>query len=153
LSDPLLLGLVKDASLEMPPQNKTVLANWQPYQESLPTAVPVEDARPPKRRRRDSFSDDDEEYAEPRRELRVLGTAPLVGIFIGAIIVGLGSVCLGLFLSQYWPVFGGVLERGLAEPWSPARISLIPVHLLVFGLIGIVFGGFIGFLLGLACRT
>jgi predicted RNA-binding Zn-ribbon protein involved in translation (DUF1610 family) len=53
---------------------------------------------------------------------------------------------LGLVLSQYFPVFGGVLERGLAVPWSPARMSLIPVHILAFSLLGLVIGSIGGML-------
>jgi hypothetical protein len=45
-------------------------------------------------------------------------------------------------------VFGGILEKVLGQPWSPARKSLIPIHVFAFGLVGILLGG----LLGLAIR-
>ena len=51
---------------------------------------------------------------------------------------------LGLFLSQYWPVFGGVLEKGFGQPWSPARTSLIPIHIFVFSLTGLILGTVVG---------
>jgi len=51
---------------------------------------------------------------------------------------------LGLFLSQYWPVFGGVLEKVLAQPWSPARTGLIPIHIFVFSLTGLILGAGFG---------
>jgi hypothetical protein len=68
-------------------------------------------------------------------------------ILIGAVICGIASAFVGLILSQYWPVFGGFIENNLAEPWSSARIHLIPVHVLALGLIGAFFGGVLGFLL------
>jgi hypothetical protein len=69
---------------------------------------------------------------------------------IGALIGCLGLAFFGLLLSQYWPVFGGILERGPAKPWSPARVSLIPIHLLVFGVLGMILGGVLG---AVACYT
>jgi hypothetical protein len=57
-----------------------------------------------------------------------------------------------LVVSQYWPVFGGLLELNLAMPWSPARINLIPVHLFAFGLVGAVLGAAGGALLSLSER-
>jgi predicted Zn finger-like uncharacterized protein len=79
------------------------------------------------------------------------GAKPNPGLLVGSVIlgglVGGATMCFpALVLSQYWPVFGGVLERGLAVPWSPARISLIPIHLFVFGLVGCLFGGALGLL-------
>lgn len=62
---------------------------------------------------------------------------------------GLGALfmaLLGLLSSQYFPVFGGILEKGIATPWSPARLTLIPVHLFAFSIVGAFFGGVIGYL-------
>jgi hypothetical protein len=77
---------------------------------------------------------------------------PMVASFIGAIAGALAFACVGLVLSQYWPVFGGFLEKNLAQPLSSARMSLIPIHLLAFGLIGLALGGAGGFLLGFLIR-
>src|SRR5262249_12682702 len=79
---------------------------------------------------------------------RLAGAPPAVraGLLGAAVGVGVGGF-LAVVLSQYWPVFGGLLERSLAEPWSPARRGLIPVHVFVFALVGIVLGGGIGVLL------
>jgi hypothetical protein len=70
----------------------------------------------------------------------------------GPMVIGsaLGTATLfggvGLGLSQYWPVFGNMLERSpLAQPWSPVRINLIPIHLFAFTIVGAVFGGVIGY--------
>jgi uncharacterized membrane protein len=73
----------------------------------------------------------------------VLGAA--IGAVVGVIVLGV----VGLILSQYSPVFGGFIELNLAQPWSPARMNLIPVHLFVFGITGLVLGAGAGFLLGL----
>lgn len=67
-----------------------------------------------------------------------IAAAAIHGLLIG-LTVGSG---IGLLFSQYWPVFTTFkLELYLAEPWSPARINLIPIHLFVFGLVGGVIGG------------
>jgi hypothetical protein len=47
-------------------------------------------------------------------------------------------------------VFGGFIELNLAEPWSPARLNLIPIHLFVFGLVGLFLGAGGGLFLGIA---
>ncbi|HEY1601737.1 MAG TPA: hypothetical protein VGG64_19205 [Pirellulales bacterium] len=69
--------------------------------------------------------------------------AIVMGAFMGAIVLG----CSGLLSSQYVPVFGGFLERTLAEPFSPARLSIIPVHLFVFVPLGALCGGILAWLL------
>lgn len=48
---------------------------------------------------------------------------------------GIIGVVLGFFLSQYFPVWGGILALG--EPFSPARIRLAAGHMIVFGLLGL----------------
>lgn len=48
---------------------------------------------------------------------------------------------LGLLLSQYVPVFGGIEMNG--EPWSEARLSLLPGHVLLFLVLGAAIGGFV----------
>ncbi len=64
----------------------------------------------------------------------------LVGAFVGSLVFA----GIGIFLSQYWPVFGDFLEKSLAQPWSPARESLIPIHVFVFSIVGFVLGGILG---------
>jgi hypothetical protein len=73
-------------------------------------------------------------------------------VLCGAVLAALGAGALGalgVFLSQYYPVFGGIIERGLAVPWSEARLSLIPVHLFAFGLAGLFLGALGGVGVGL----
>ena len=41
-----------------------------------------------------------------------------------------GGCLVGVVASQYFPIFGGFEKLG--QPWSPARQSLIGIH--VFGL-------------------
>lgn len=72
---------------------------------------------------------------------------------IGAMIGCIGLALIGLVLSQYWPVFGGFIENNVAEPWSRPRESLIPIHLLVFGVLGLVLGGGLGVVLGFLVGT
>lgn len=47
---------------------------------------------------------------------------------------------IAVLLSQLAPVFGGILERSWAQPFSPARLGLIPIHLFAFGVVGIAIG-------------
>ncbi len=65
--------------------------------------------------------------------------------FAGALVMCAAAI----FVSQYAPIFGGVLDRTFAEPWSPVRVSLISIHIFALGLSGCVFGGFLGFMIGL----
>jgi p-aminobenzoyl-glutamate transporter AbgT len=95
--------------------------------------IPVAARAPPLPRRND-----------PKTPAVVTGS--LFGAFAGVIVLGF----LGLILSQYWPVFGGFLDMNLARPWSPARKNLIPIHLLVFCVTGIVLGTGAGALLALS---
>ena len=74
----------------------------------------------------------------------------VIASIVGAAFVGIIFVFIGILLSQFAPVFGGFLEKSLAQPFSPARLSLIPVHVFVFGIVGIVFGGALGSLIGFA---
>lgn len=48
------------------------------------------------------------------------------GLVVGA--------ALGVPVSQYAPIFGGIATMG--QPWSPARQSLLGVHVLAFALVG-----------------
>jgi hypothetical protein len=41
-----------------------------------------------------------------------------------------GVIALAIPCSQYFPLFGGL--RMFGQPWSPARMALIPGHLAVF---------------------
>ena len=68
----------------------------------------------------------------------------VVHILIASVITIIPSVLLGFYLSQYSPVFGGLLEKSVAVPFSPARQSLIAVHVLVFGAVGFVVSVVIG---------
>jgi hypothetical protein len=96
-----------------------------------PVAAPAPPPEPPVYHRQRT----DDEYDE-----RSLGRAITTGVE-GAILLGL----VGLASSQYFPVFGTILEKGFALPWSQARLGLIPVHLAVFGGAGAIVGGTFGF--------
>ena len=53
----------------------------------------------------------------------------------------IGGVCLGIlgFLSsQYLPIWGGFAALGM--PFSPARLSLAPSHIILFSLVGVAVG-------------
>lgn len=52
---------------------------------------------------------------------------------LGGIVVAPG---LGLLLSQYAPIFGDSWAK-MAAAWSPAKMSLISVHVIVFTVLGI----------------
>jgi hypothetical protein len=62
---------------------------------------------------------------------------------IFAFAAAIASVPVAVLLSQYYPLFGGFLN-GIASPWSPARRSAIPVHIVAFAIIGFIFGPVIG---------
>lgn len=53
-------------------------------------------------------------------------------------ILGAGA---GVLISQYMPVFGGIEMNG--EPWSEARLSLLPGHVLLILVLGAAIGGFV----------
>lgn len=71
----------------------------------------------------------------------------LVFILVGAAVGAAGFIFIGLLSSQFAPVFGGFMEKSLAVPFSPARLSLIPVHVFVFAIVGTVLGGAFGALI------
>jgi hypothetical protein len=92
---------------------------------------------------------DEEPMPKSGKNARQSGKGPSTfhsKIIRGALMCGFLFACLGFLLSQYYPVFGGILEKAVGEPWSPARKSLIPIHLFVFGLIGLLIGGADSFL-------
>lgn len=81
---------------------------------------------------------------QPEQQLAASSTQPtapgskaLWGL-AGAMVAVLMLMPIGFLLSQYAPVFGGILMMG--DAWSPTRMALIPGHLLLFGLIGINLG-------------
>ncbi|MBC5793256.1 MAG: hypothetical protein H8Z69_04455 [Nanohaloarchaea archaeon] len=49
---------------------------------------------------------------------------------------GIIGIAVGFLLSQYFPIWGGILTLG--EPFSPARLRLAVGHMIVFGLLGIL---------------
>lgn len=57
---------------------------------------------------------------------------------IGAIVFAL----IGVALSQYCPIFGGWEKFGM--PWSPARRSLILLHVFILGITGLFLGALSG---------
>ncbi len=61
----------------------------------------------------------------------------------GYTLVGL----LGLVLSQFSPMFGGIVAE-IVPPFSVVRIALVPAHVFVFGLIGLTVGGATGAIRG-----
>ena len=59
--------------------------------------------------------------------------------WIWVLLMPVAGAVAGLLVSQYHPVFGGLAVIG--EPWSPARQSLIGVHVLAFGGLGALISG------------
>lgn len=49
-----------------------------------------------------------------------------------------GGIVTGILLSQYAPLFGTWEKFG--EPWSPARMQLISIHVAVFLVVGALGG-------------
>lgn len=84
-------------------------------------------------------------YSRPPNQSRTKRSRTIV---LTSIVSGFATASalafVGVALSQYWPVFGGTLERGMAQPWSPARVGLIPIHVFVFALVGVVAGSLLG---------
>lgn len=72
----------------------------------------------------------------------------LVTAAIGAVAGLACGVVIGVWLSQYHPIFGGLAVMG--QPWSPARMSLIGVHVITLGVISTIAGTGIGVLLGVS---
>lgn len=70
--------------------------------------------------------------------------AVMVSAITFGLIAGVSLAFVGVLLSQYWPVFGGLLDKALAKPWSPARVSLIPIHVFAFSLSGVALGAALG---------
>lgn len=95
--------------------------------------------RPKERKEPDDDYEPEDDY-EPRRRRRKRPDPTKIIILWAAIGAG-ACAALGLFMSQFMPVFGGFLELNLAQPFSPARLALIPIHLFAFGLLGGVLGG------------
>lgn len=114
---------------------------------------------PPKPKSRTRLTEEDEQDDDAQPFIRhrsndaavIIPLAPaLSGMALGSVIGPVVMIFPAVFLSQYFPVFGGILEKALAEPWSPARLSLIPVHLFGFGFVGLILGVMVGIVGGLA---
>src|SRR5262249_12584546 len=73
----------------------------------------------------------------PPRRRRPASDLTNVLVVWGAIGFGIG-VAGGLWMSQYMPLFGDWLSIHFAQPWSPARMNYIPIHVLVCGVLGAV---------------
>ena len=52
------------------------------------------------------------------------------------------GIFIGVLSANYFPITGGFLMQ-FAQPWSDARMSLIPAHVVIFGVIGAMIGLFI----------
>lgn len=65
--------------------------------------------------------------------------AILVGL-AAAVVAGLAGVAFGAYASQHFPFWGFLV--GIAEPYSPARLSVRPGHCIAFGTgFALIFGG------------
>jgi len=78
---------------------------------------------------------------EKRDERSNRGARMVLSGITGAVLLAV----VGLVSSQYFPVFGGIIEKALATPWSQVRLTLIPAHVFIFAVVGAFFGGAIGF--------
>lgn len=68
---------------------------------------------------------------------------------VGAVSWGIIAVLAAIPISQYIPVFGDFVDKAMAQPWSPARLSGVTIHMFVFGLLGILFGALGGAISGM----
>jgi len=64
------------------------------------------------------------------------------GFSVSIVAWGVVGALFGFVSSQYFPIFGGFFER-TAAPYSPARMSLIPIHLFVLVPISLGIGWFL----------
>lgn len=62
----------------------------------------------------------------------------ILSVLGAGLAVGVTASLWSIWISQNYPIFGG-LEK-LGEPWSPARMSLIPIHAVTFAIGGFVAG-------------
>lgn len=67
----------------------------------------------------------------------------LVSIVAFAFIAAIALVPVAVLASQYFPFTGGFMN-GIAAPWSPARRSGIPSHILTLSIVGLFIGGILG---------
>jgi hypothetical protein len=65
--------------------------------------------------------------------------ASIVGAALGSLLF----LPIGFLSSQFFPFFGGWLSA-IAEPFSPARLQLMPAHLIGFGILGGLLGALSG---------
>lgn len=82
-------------------------------------------------------------HCRDRVPRRATGQRIVIAGVLGAAVALVPSVGLGVVLSQYWPVFGGVLGA-IGQPFSDAKMSLIPIHCLAFAIGGMVLGFAVG---------
>ena len=101
-----------------------------------PAPAPVPSRRPP-RPRREVEDDGVPIRSYSRRPNDDLGPRLIRRLIIGTVVSLFLSLPLGLMVSQLAPVFGTGWEE-LDQPFGPLRRRLIPVHLLWFGLTGVL---------------
>jgi hypothetical protein len=65
--------------------------------------------------------------------------ASIVGAALGSLLF----LPIGFLSSQFFPFFGGWLSA-IAEPFSPARLQLMPAHLIGSGILGGLLGALSG---------
>jgi len=82
-------------------------------------------------------------HCRDRVPRRATGQRIVVAGVLGAAVALVPSVGLGVVLSQYWPVFGGVLGA-IGQPFSDAKMSLLPIHCISFAIGGMVLGFAVG---------
>ncbi len=69
----------------------------------------------------------------------------LIWTLVGGSLGLASSIGSGVWVSQFHPIFGSIFERHPEmEPFGPARMGLIPIHVFVFGLVGIALGSALG---------
>lgn len=57
-------------------------------------------------------------------------------LFEDGIIILILSTSIGSYISQYYPLFGDLAQIG--QPFSPARLNVAPLHIILFSLLGLV---------------
>lgn len=66
----------------------------------------------------------------------VMASLRRIAILVVTIVIG---AIAGVLVSQYMPLISGPFG-GFGAPWSPARMASLPIHVVIFALVGLVLG-------------
>ena len=60
------------------------------------------------------------------------------------IVYGLFGALIGFLLANYYPLWGNQFINAIAQPFSKARMQLVPGHIALCGIVLVVVGYFVG---------